>query len=471
MKKKFFLLILPFFLCSAVLFLLFQAELKEYLRNFLPFHTKAYVSRLIADRDRAYILKDDAFIAMDAFWNHTKKPLMKKIDSTKYFSADEIKLELFETNFLTKRKNNKVTGGAYLALHDDSLLIAQENGLFFILPIGDLESDQNEIVLQNIPSNIFSLVRYYDFYGPGQYGLKGLYADNRYLFASFSYMEEPDCFNTSLLRADINTRFLNFEIFFVPNQCVKIINTYGEFNAADSGGRISNFKDNKILFSTGSFRFRDLAQDPVSHLGKILSIDKETGSVQNISMGHRNVMGLSFLSSTNEIWSTEHGPNGGDEINLNALADSSNIPMNYGWPISSYGEHYSATQISPEGATIVDADDRTYIKAPLYKSHKKYGFEEPVKYFTPSIGISAITHINKKFYSDRVYNLIFGSMGKNVNAEDEKSIFLFNGTSKSQKKIFSGERVRDILFLDSQSMIVFTGETNGVIGIITKRDF
>jgi glucose/arabinose dehydrogenase len=261
---------------------------------------------------------------------------------------------------------------------------------------------------------------------------------------------------------------LYFELFFVPNNCVEIQNDYGEYNASDSGGRIVAFKKNKILFSTGTFRYRDLAQELNSELGKILAIDKNTAQAKIVSMGHRNVMGLSYLKETQEIWSTEHGPNGGDEININKYQDNGDI-KNFGWPISSYGEHYSASTMNPEGALIVDTNDKTYLKAPLYKSHIEHGFVEPEQYFVPSIGISAITATNKSLFNNEGFNIIFGSKGNNVKVENEKTIFLFNPQKKSMIKIFSGERVRDILYIPNSSQIIFTGETNGVIGIISNK--
>ena len=74
------------------------------------------------------------------------------------------------------------------------------------------------------------------------------------------------------------------------------------------------------------------------------------------------------------ILSTEHGPHGGDEINLNL---NTKIIKNFGWAISSYGEHY--------GGKDSPVNKSKYKKYPLHKSHKDYNFIEPIKYFVPSI--------------------------------------------------------------------------------------
>lgn len=457
-------------IASLLGFLVFfaQDEVKDFLRNYLPFHSKAHVYKILQDREIFYTKKDAAYDGMRDYFVVPSKPLLTRVQNLSYFVSEEITLDIFNTNFLKKIKNSKARGGAYLSLHKNNILIAQENGIFFSISVDELDTSMNSMSLHHIPSNLFSIINFFDFYGPGQYGLKGMYADQRDLYIAVSYMKEPNCFNTSILKAEMNKDFLEFKVFFVPNQCVKIINKYGEYNASDSGGRIAGFKDNKILFSSGSFRYRDLAQDQNSHLGKILSIDKDTAAAKVISMGHRNVMGLAYSSKNGQIVSTEHGPNGGDEINLNSSYDAIK-PINFGWPISSYGGHYSASSFNPEGALIVDLDSKLYKKAPLYKSHQKYGFQEPLVFFTPSIGISAIQYIENTLLGDNRFNVIFGSKGSNVDAIDEKSLYLFNTFSKSKKKIFRGERVRDILVLEEKSLIIFTGETNGIIAILRNK--
>ncbi len=466
MKVKYIFLIsiLLFTICS----LLYFESIKNILRSHLPFHTMEHVQQIIQDRQINYTKKDYAYSAMEDFFLPQRNPTFFKANKKDYFYHKGIDIEIFTTNFLTKIKNSKAKGGAYLAASDKNLIIAQENGLFFYLSLKDLNPNKDQLSLNNIPSNIFSLVKYFDFYGQGQYGVKGLYADEKHIYVSVSFMKKLNCFNTSILRAAHSESFLIFDIFFTPNACVEIDNDYGEYNASDSGGRIASYTKNNILYSTGTFRYRDLAQDPKNELGKILSIDKNTAKAKIISMGHRNVMGLTYFEKTNEIWSTEHGPNGGDEINLNDNLDSV-TPTNFGWPVSSYGEHYSASSLSPEGALIVDSDDKTYNKAPLHKSHSDFGFREPELYFVPSIGISAITTIKKNFFKNFDHSIVFGSKGNNYDAEGEKTIFLYDPNEQSKEKIFSGERIRDILYLDSHSLIIFTGETNGIVGMISSN--
>ena len=91
-------------------------------------------------------------------------------------------------------------------------------------------------------------------------------------------------------------------------------------------------------------------------------------------MGHRNPQGLYYNEKNNYLLEAEHGPEGGDEINFIDL-NKDDVP-NYGWAISSYGEHY--------GGKNASFNKKKYIKYPLHKSHTEHGYIEPVKYFDPS---------------------------------------------------------------------------------------
>ena len=190
--------------------------------------------------------------------------------------------------------------------------------------------------------------------------------------------------------AELNYNYLKFNNFFQPNECVLIDNDDKEFNAHQSGGKLYKFDEKNILFSTGDFRYRKLAQDKLSVFGKIIKINMINSDLKILSMGHRNPQGLLYDNSNNFILSTEHGPNGGDEVNLN-LSPSKEL-KNFGWPISSYGEHYGGKD--KKGNIIDEKNKIKYKKYPLHKSHKDYNFIEPLTYFVPSIGISQIIKID-----------------------------------------------------------------------------
>ena len=169
----------------------------------------------------------------------------------------------------------------------------------------------------------------------------------------------------------------------------KKTNSYGEFQPIQSGGVMSDYNNNKLLLTTGNLDL-EITQDDESIFGKLLLVDKISGEYKIVSKGHRNAQGLFYDKVNNVILSTEHGPFGGDEVNIIKDILKKN---NFGWPISSYGEHYPT--MAPKDA---------YEKAPLHKSHSNYGFIEPIKYFVPSIGISQILKAEEGFQKSNNYN-------------------------------------------------------------------
>ena len=139
------------------------------------------------------------------------------------------------------------------------------------------------------------------------------------------------------------------------------------------GSRLAFGTDGTLYATTGErFGNRDMAQGLDNHLGKVIRINADgsvpadnpfvgrAGALPEIfSYGHRNPQGLTVHPVTGRLWLHEHGARGGDEINLPEAG------KNYGWPVISYGVHYSGARIG-EG------------------THKE-GMEQPVYYWDPSI--------------------------------------------------------------------------------------
>jgi aldose sugar dehydrogenase len=125
-------------------------------------------------------------------------------------------------------------------------------------------------------------------------------------------------------------------------------------------GRIAFAPDGTMFVSSGERQKFDPAQDPDVDLGKILHMTDEGQRIggHHYTMGHRNVLGLSFAPD-GRLWETEMGPRGGDEVNL--IVEG----KNYGWPKASYGSHY-------DGRDIPD-------------DHEGRGFEEPKVWWDPAI--------------------------------------------------------------------------------------
>jgi hypothetical protein len=157
-----------------------------------------------------------------------------------------------------------------------------------------------------------------------------------------------------------------------------------------SGGRLA-LLDRGILLTVGDHGFDGLEgvaafpQEPENSYGKILLIDQD-GTARPFSVGHRNQQGLA-IDSQGRIWSTEHGPEGGDELNL--IVEGGN----YGWPLASYGAEYG----TDNWPFAVNA-----------KNHGEY--REPAHAFVPSIGVSQLVPITSMYLPRWTDDLLVSSL-------------------------------------------------------------
>ena len=258
---------------------------------------------------------------------------------------------------------------------------------------------------------------------------------------------------------------LNFKIFYSIKECLAS-EDYLEFNIGQSGGRIIFAEDN-LLFSTGGFRSRVKAQDDKSFYGKIIKINLKNLDAKILSKGHRNIQGLAKFKDI--VVSTEHGPMGGDEVNVHKnLIDTKKI-LNYGWPISSYGTHYRPVVQYYKNNKIYSE----LIKiAPLEKSHEDFGFIEPIKYFAPeSIGISEIEFSNINFDPEFTNDVFFGALRNNPSKYAKLYHLKFD--KNFEKVIYEDEitikkRIRDIKIPPKDRNMFLMLETTPSLGIIQK---
>jgi len=167
------------------------------------------------------------------------------------------------------------------------------------------------------------------------------------------------------------------------------------------GGRIVFDKSGNIVISTGErsdLVTRPQAQSINSGLGKVIRITKEGKPVSGnpfqgqanarpelYSYGHRNVQGLALHPVTGDLWETEFGPRGGDEVNRIEPG------KNYGWPTITYGIEYSGEKVG-EGI------------------QQKEGLQQPVYYWDPSISPSGMTFYSGDHIPEWTNNLFIGSL-------------------------------------------------------------
>lgn len=280
----------------------------------------------------------------------------------------------------------------------------------------------------------------------GQGGLLGLaldpaFAENRLVYFSFSEARSGGN-GTSVARGQLNeqgTALIGVSVIFRQMPAVASNMHFGSRLVFDRTG---------ALFVTVGDRYsqRDQAQNPASHLGKMIRIrpdggvpadnPKKPGWAPEIwSIGHRNVQGAALHPQTGQLWTAEHAARGGDEINTPKAG------LNYGWPVITYGVDYSGAKIG-EGTA-------------------KPGMEQPLFYWDPSIAPSGAA-----FYTGAVWpawkNSLFvgalaGSMLVRLSTEGEKV------TGEERLLTNIGERIRDVVQGPDGFLYLLSDEANGKV--------
>jgi hypothetical protein len=414
---------------------------------------------------KKYILPYRLISQQEVKISHQKKELKilkTKLEAYKNKDVKDItisksSIKLLDNKILEKYKLNS---GFYFGIHEKTpgsgYIDFFENNIFILSSRGVLAYRKNlsddKINFKKIKNNINDFIGINQFEKEQWFSLKDILIDKNQVYISYTEEIREDCWNTSVISGIINYERIVFKRLFSPKECIHSINNVDKiFNAHQSGGRIISFDDSNILLSIGDYRSRHFAQDKDSINGKIIKININNSNYKIISMGHRNPQGLYFDKERNLILETEHGPLGGDEINLIEVDKINEQKIqNYGWAIASAGEHYGGKS---------EKNLKIYEKYPLFKSHSDHGFIEPLKTFVPSIAISEIVKIGKNKY-------VLGSMGKN--REGDKSLYFFelNNEKKiinlEQVKVF--ERIRDLSFKDNK-LYLFMEDTPS-IGVI-----
>jgi glucose/arabinose dehydrogenase len=214
------------------------------------------------------------------------------------------------------------------------------------------------------------------------------------------------------------------------------------------GARMAFLPDGTFVLTLGEgFEYREKAQDLSSDLGKLVRLN-EDGSVPQsnpfigqaavrpeiYTWGHRNEQGLVFDAQRNRLWETEHGPRGGDELNLIVAR------KNYGWPLITYGMDYSGAYVSPYT--------------------ERAGLEQPVIYWTPSIAPSGLAIYHGDKFPAWDGDLFVGALAfkhlRRVHLDSQ-------GNVVSQEQLLNDKhwRIRDVRVSPDGYLYVSTDENDG----------
>jgi len=196
------------------------------------------------------------------------------------------------------------------------------------------------------------------------------------------------------------------------------------------GCRIAQAADGNLFLTTGDhFTYRDEAQNLANHLGKTIRVAPDgsvprdnpfvgrAGAKPEIwSYGHRNSQGAAIHPQSGKLWMHEHGPRGGDEVNIDETG------KNYGWPVIGYGIDYSGAKI--------------------HEATSKPGMEQPIKYWVPSIAPSGMAFYQGDLFQNWRGSLFVGALAGQMlvrlQLDGEKVV--------SEERLLQGlaERIRDV---------------------------
>jgi len=309
-------------------------------------------------------------------------------------------------------------------LPDGSMLVTERNGGLRIIRNGALDAE----AIAGVPRA----------YVAGQGGLFDVVLDpgfeqNRTLYLSFAHGDRK-ANATRVVRAVFDGQSLvDVEVIFTATPTKDTPHHYG--------GRMAFLPDGTLLLTTGEgFNYREQAQLLDNHFGKIIRINTD-GSVPEDnpfldspdalpeiwSYGHRNPQGIVVMPDTGDVFVHEHGPRGGDELNLIEPGN------NYGWPAITYGIDYSGARISP------------YTELP--------GMEQPLIYWVPSIAPAGMA----EFRGDLLVAALAEKTLRLIRIED--------GEVAGQEVMIGdpGERIRDVRQGIDGSIYLLTDSARGKV--------
>jgi len=343
-----------------------------------------------------------------------KTILIKIIISGLVFSNDSFDNKVIKTEELELEVRSFATGfeipWGMVFLPDTSMLVTDLSGYLF-----RVYQDGRKDLIKGTP----------DVYFRGQGGLLDVeispdYSDDNYVYLSYSHLIKKKAFTVIARAKLIKNQLKGLEIIYSAER------RHYSKKTVHFGSRFA-IKNDYLFFSIGDRGERDEAQDIDKPNGKIHRLHLD-GSIPNDNpfkskdgktnsiwcYGNRNPQGLTF-SKNGTLWELEHGPRGGDELNIIQRG------LNYGWPKITYGINYIGTKIS----------DYTHLD----------GMEQPIWHWTPSIAVCGM----KVYENDLIPNWNGDILVTSLKYEFLERVKIDNGVRIGSEKIYDAEsRVRDV---------------------------
>jgi glucose/arabinose dehydrogenase len=258
------------------------------------------------------------------------------------------------------------------------------------------------------------------------------FASNQLVYISYS---KPSADNatgtTAIIRGRLEGNALtNVQELLEADAWSKGMGHYGSRLAFDANGFLFITVGDRQAPPSGNLETHP-AQLLTNHQGKVLRLHDDgrvpadnpfvgrAGAKPEIwSYGHRSLQGLAINPVTGDVWESEHGPQGGDELNLIQKG------LNYGWPVIGYGVNYGEA------------------RNPIHGSSTRSGLQQPVRYWVPSIATSGLLIYNGDRFPNWKGNIFMGGM----NGNQSLARLTMNGTrvASEDKMLGTSLRVRDV---------------------------
>ena len=329
-------------------------------------------------------------------------------------------------------------GGAMQRIGPDRLLLVTANGDFHLLQVGETGVSRRALKQLKTPLNRADykrdVPRGSQFFRVTDIELVTDGAgDTTLLLAHHRWHADERCVTLSVSETPIDLAALetplSWRSVYATTPClapdIRILN--------ETGGRLAMLSDNEILLTVGITStdedFATISEDPTSVFGTIVKIDRATGDARIFSRGHRNHQGLLVEGDT--IWSTEHGPEGGDELNV--ILDGGD----YGWPRVSYGTDYGRRTLAGDG------EPGTHDQG-----------IRPLFAWVPSIAVSRLIRARGDAFTAWKGDLQIGSLSGRGNGFSIYRARLRDGDVKFTERVNIGERVRDLAEMDDGTIVV-----------------
>ena len=390
------------------------------------------------------------FLNKDNYQKEEKKVLQDIKRGEYFFEKNQLSFIKFKLEDFGVKFPNKITRPVgYLDIYENKIILVTFDGKIFLT--NDIKEIKNgNLILKkiyNINNNLFYIPSDNNSYRA--ISIRDILVDNKkiYIVTNGKKIKNKQLFgSTKVLYADLTNlnEKTEFKIFFQINESVSNIQDWSH-----TGGRIIKFK-NKFILAVPDYKLeysqliKAISNDK-SIIGKTIMIDEKGYKI--FSRGHRNIQGLYYDSELDQIISTEHGPTGGDEINI--IQEN----KHYGWPLASYGTLGYGYRNHP-------------------RKHKKLGYAEPLYYWWPfNCAPSQITVLNKNFIPSWERSLIVACLSGKKHFG--KSIYRFEFEKKNKilkkAKYFIDDRVRDLKYSETEKTLILLLENKRVLGLIFKN--